>query len=148
MGLFSLMAQRLFTIDKTIGDMKKLIMLTAFLSISAISFGYISGIAIKTEQKTEMKVYVNGKLVNNRSENFVRIKGRPGIYHIEVKVLNPYDRTWYMLRKDIRAEKGIEFLYQVEFSRIAKPKMKIVKSYPIYSRYFLKPTMYNQYPIS
>ena len=128
--------------------MKKLIMLTVFLSISAFSFGYSSGIAIKTDQKTEMKVYVNGKLVNNRSENFVRIKAKPGMYHIEVKVLNPYDRIWYMLRKDVRAEKGIEFLYQVEFSRMAKPKMNIVKSYPIYSRYFLKPAMYNQNPIS
>ncbi len=128
--------------------MKKLIMLTVFLSISAISYGYISGIAIKTEQKTEMQVYVNGKLMNNRSENFVRIKAKPGMYHIEVKVLNPYDRTWYMLRKDVRAEKGIEFLYQVEFSRMAKPKMNIVKSYPIYTKYFLNPVLYNKNPIS
>lgn len=128
--------------------MKKLILLTALLSISAISYGYISGIAIKTEQKTEMKVYVNGKLVSNRSENFVRIKGKPGVYHIEVKVLNPYDRTWYMLRKDVRAEKGIEFLYQVEFSRMSKPKMNIVKSYPIYTKYFLNPVLYNKNPIS
>lgn len=126
--------------------MKKLIMLTLFLSISAFSFGYISGIAIKTEQKTEMKVYVNGKLVS--SENFVRIKGKPGMYHIEVKVLNPYDRVWYLLRKDVRAEKGIEFLYQVEFSRMTKPKMSIVKSYPIYSKYFLKPALYSTNPIS
>ncbi len=128
--------------------MKKLIIVLLVLAASSSSYGYISGIAIKTEQKTEMKVYVNGKLVNNRSENFVRIKGKPGVYHIEVKVLNPYDRTWYMLRKDVRAEKGIEFLYQVEFNRLAKPKMNIVKSYPIYSRYFLKPAMYNQNPIS
>ena len=126
--------------------MKKLIMLTLLLSISAISYGYISGIAIKTEQKTEMKVYVNGKLVS--SENFVRIKGKPGVYHIEVKVLNPYDRVWYLLRKDVHAEKGIEFLYQVEFNRMAKPKMKIVKSYPIYSKYFLKPALYSTNPIS
>ena len=128
--------------------MKKLILLTALLSISAISYGYISGIAIKTEQKTEMKVYVNGKLVNNRSENFVRIKWKPGIYHIEVKVLNPYDRNWYMLRKNVRAEKGIELLYQVEFSRMAKPKMEVLKSYRIYTKYFLNPLLYNKHPIS
>lgn len=128
--------------------MKKLMMLIILLSLSAASYGYISGIAIKTDLKTEMQVFVNGKLVNNRSENFVRIKGKPGIYHIEVKVLNPYDRTWYLLRKDIRAEKGIEFLYEVEFNRMAKPKMKIVKSYPVYTRYFLKPELYNKNPIS
>ncbi len=128
--------------------MKKLIIALLFLFSSSLSYGYISGIAIKTEQKTEMKVYVNGKLVSNRSENFVRIKAKPGIYHIEVKVLNPYDRTWYLLRKDVRAEKGIEFLYQVDFSRLAKPKMNIVKSYPIYTKYFLNPVLYNKNPIS
>ena len=128
--------------------MKKLMLFILMLSTSVLSYGYISGIAIKTDHKTEMKVYVNGKLVNNRSENFVRIKGKPGIYHIEVKVLNPYDRTWYLLRKDIRAEKGIEFLYEVEFNRMAKPKMNIVKSYPVYTRYFLQPALYNRNPIS
>ncbi len=128
--------------------MKKLMTLIILLSFSIVSYGYISGIAIKTDLKTEMKVYVNGKLVNNRSENFVRIKGKPGIYHIEVKVLNPFDRTWYLLRKDIRAEKGIEFLYEVEINRMVKPKMNIVKSYPIYTRYFLKPELYNKNPIS
>jgi hypothetical protein len=128
--------------------MKKLMILIFALSMSVVSHGYISGIAIKTDLKTEMQVYVNGKLINNRSENFVRIKGKPGIYHIEVKVLNPYDRTWYLLRKDIRAEKGIEFLYEVEFNRLAKPKMNIVKSYPIYTKYFLKPELYNKNPIS
>ena len=129
--------------------MKKLILLIFFLvSVSTFSYGYISGIAIRTDQKTEMKVYVNGKLVNNRSENFVRIKGKPGIYHIEVKVLNPYDRIWYLLRKDIRAEKGIEFLYEIELNRMTKPKMNIVKSYPVYTRYFLNPMLYNKHPIS
>ena len=98
--------------------------------------------------KTEMKVYVNGKLVNNRSENFVRIKGKPGIYHIEVKVLNPYDRIWYLLRKDVRAEKGIEFLYEVELNRMEKPRMHIVNSYPVYTKYFLNPVLYNKHPIS
>ena len=128
--------------------MKKLIFFVFFLSVTAMSYGYISGIAIKTDMKTEMKVYVNGKLVNNRSENFVRIKGKPGIYHIEVKVLNPYDRIWYLLRKDVRAEKGIEFLYEVELNRMEKPRMHIVNSYPVYTKYFLNPVLYNKHPIS
>jgi hypothetical protein len=95
-----------------------------------------------------MQVYVNGKLFNKKPGQFVRIKSKPGLFHVEVKVLNPYDKRWYLVKKDIIVEKGYEFYYKMEFVRGRRPSIMEVKRYPVYSRYFLKPSLYNKHYIS
>jgi hypothetical protein len=111
-------------------------------------FAYISGIAIQSEQSSNMSVYVNGKLYNKQPGRFVRIKSTPGLFHIQVKVFNPYDRIWYLVRKDIKAEKGYEQVYNVIFSPGKKPQLQAGRRYPVYSKYFLNPALYNKHPIT
>lgn len=127
--------------------MKKAAVLVVMAILSLPAFGYISGIAIQTEE-SNMQVYVNGKLYNKQPGKFVRIKSLPGLFHVEVKVLNPYDNVWYLVKKDIRVEKGYEFYYKMVFSKGKKPQIQAVKKYPVYSKYFLNPMMYNKHPIS
>jgi len=127
---------------KTIGA--ALLILFTFTS----SFGYLSGIAIQSEQKSNMQVYVNGKLYNKHPGNFVRIPSKPGLFHLRVKVLNPFDKEWYMIRKDIRVEKGYEFYYKVIFKKGFGPRIQELKRYPVYSTYFLNASFYNRHPIS
>ena len=115
--------------------------------VSLPAFAYISGIAIHTDE-SNMQVYVNGKLYNKHPGKFVRIKSLPGLFHIEVKVLNPYDKVWYLVRRDIRVEKGYEFYYKMVFAKGMKPQIKAVKKYPVYSKYFLNPMLYNKHPIT
>jgi hypothetical protein len=67
---------------------------------------------------------------------------------VEVKVLNPYDKTWYVVRKDIQVEKGFEFYYKMVFAKGRKPQIQEVRRYPVYTKYFLNPTLYNKHPIS
>lgn len=122
------------------------IFLAVFSSVS--SFAYISGIAIQTEKSSNMQVFVNGKLYNKQPENFVRIKSHPGLFHVEVKVLNPYDKRWYIVRKDIRVEKGLEFYYKVTFKKGTRPELREVRRYPVYSQYFLNTSLYNRHPVS
>jgi len=119
-----------------------------FLIISISSFGYISGIAIQTEKSSNMQVYVNGKLYNRVPGNFVRVKSQPGLFHVEVKVLNPYNKTWYLVKKDIRVEKGLEFYYKVVFKKNQQPELKEIRRYPVFSQYFLNPSLYNRHPVS
>lgn len=128
--------------------MKKLLVLLLLVVVCRSSYAYISGIAIQTEKSSPMQVFVNGKLFNKNPGNFVRIKSLPGLFHIEVKVLNPYDKTWYLVRKDIRVAKGFELYYKLVFERGKKPVIQEVKRYPVYSRYFLNPALYNKHPIS
>ena len=124
--------------------MKTLTLLLMFMAISSIVLAYDSGIALVTEQGTNMQVFVNGKLYNKNPGKFVRVRSTSGLFHIEVKVMNPYNKKWYTTRKDIRAQKGFEMQYKVVFVN-SRPELIEVKKYPIYSRYFLNPTLYNRH---
>ena len=128
--------------------MKKLGALVILVMMSVTVFGYSSTIAIQTEKNSSMQVYVNGKLFNQQPGNFVRIKSNPGLFKLQVKVLNPHDKEWYMIRKDVRVEKGFEFYYKVEFAEGKRPELKAIRRYPVYTHYFLNPVLYYKHPTS
>jgi hypothetical protein len=111
-------------------------------------YAYDSGIAILSETGTSMQVYVNGKLYNKQPGKYVRVRSAHGRFHLEIKVLNPWNKQWYVVRKDITIDKGYEFQYKVVFSEKTKPELKEIKRYPVYSRYFVNPGMYNSHPVS
>jgi len=119
-----------------------------FLMLPALCVSaYDSGIAIQTDEGATMQVYVNGKLYNKQPGKFVRVRSTTGLYHLEVRVLNPYTKQWTMVRKDVHVEKGFEFQFKVVFVN-KKPELRESKKYPFYSRYFLNPSLYNRHPIS
>jgi hypothetical protein len=125
----------------------KSLLLGALLVVTSLSaHAYISGIAIQTDKSSNMQVYVNGILFNKQPGSFVRIKSKPGLFHVKVKVLNPYDNVYYVVRKDIRVEKGFEFYYRMVFQKGQRPVIQEVKRYPVYSKYFLNPILYNRHP--
>jgi hypothetical protein len=128
--------------------MKKIVVLFLLGMISLSASAYISGIAIQTEKSSNMQVYVNGKLYNKQPGKFVRIKSLPGLFHVEVKVLNPYDKLWYIVRKDIKVQKGYELYCKMVFAKGKRPQIQEVKNYPVYSRYFLNPILYNKHPVT
>lgn len=128
--------------------MKSLLVAFLLAVTSGTAQAYISGIAIQTENSSSMKVYVNGKLYNKTPEKFVRIRSKPGLFHVEVKVLNPYDKVWYVVRKDITVENGYEFYYKMIFEKGKRPRIQEIKKYPVYSRYFLNPILYNRHPVT
>lgn len=127
--------------------MKRLIVLLMLVASVQFSYAYLSGITIQTDKNSSFQVYVNGKLRTAQPKSFVQIKSHPGLYHIMVKVLNPNDKEWYVLRKDVRVTKGYEFYYKVDFSKGKRPVLQLVKRYPVYSRYFLNPALYNKHPV-
>src|SRR5690606_747345 len=121
------------------------------LVLSCIAFSskaYISGIAISAEARTVMQVFVNGKLYNKTPNSFVRVKSLPGLFHVRIKVLNPHDKRYYIVEKDIRVEKGIEFYYKVVFMKGQRPTLQEVRRYPVYSKYFLDPSLYNRHRVT
>lgn len=118
------------------------------LMVGSKLMAYDSGIAVQVENGTTMQVYVNGKLYNKQPGKFLRVRSTPGLFHLEVKVLNPWDKRWYVVKKDIRVEKGYEFQYKVVFIDRSKPELIQVKKYPMYSKYFLNNNLYNKHPIA
>jgi hypothetical protein len=123
--------------------MKKFSALVFLLALSSMAWAYDSGIALVTE-KGNMQVFVNGKLYNKNPGKFVRVRSSPGLFHIQVKVMNPNNKKWYIVKKDIHAQKGFELQYKVVFIN-SKPELIELKKYPIYSRYFLNPQLYNRH---
>ena len=128
--------------------MKRLVLILIMIACQGSAEAYISGIAIQTEKNSTMQVYVNGKLRTSQAMSFFRVKGNPGLYHITVKVFNPHDKVWYVLRKDVRVDKGYEFYYKINFSKGRRPVLELVKRYPVYSNYFLNPSLYNRHPVT
>jgi hypothetical protein len=126
--------------------MKKLLLGSLLVFLCVKGNAYISGIAIQADKSSNMQVYVNGKLYNKVPGNFVRIKSKPGLFHVKVKVLNPYDNIYYVVKKDIRVEKGFEFYYKMVFSKGKRPVIQEIRRYPVYSKYFLNPVLYNKHP--
>ena len=126
--------------------MKNLFLGSLLVVISIHANAYISGIAIQTDRSSNMQVYINGRLFNKVPGNFVRIKSKPGLFHIKVKVLNPYDNVYYVVRKDIWVENGYEFFYRMVFSQDKRPIIQEIRRYPVYTKYFLNPMLYNTHP--
>jgi len=128
--------------------MKKLVVAIFLAVIAFQAQAYISGIAIQTDNGSPMQVFINGKLYNKDPRQFVRIKSKPGVFHVQVKVLNPYDKNWYVVRKEIKVDSGYEFYYKMVFAKGKAPQIQEVKRYPVYTRYFLNPSLYNKHPIT
>jgi hypothetical protein len=131
-----------------IEGMKKLVVVLLLTLVVNVAFSYTSGIAIQTDKASKISVFVNGKLYNKQPGKFVRIKSHPGLFHVQVKVFNPYDRSWYFLKKNITAQKGFEMYYKVILARGKKPQLQEMRKYPVYTKYFLNPVLYNKHPVS
>lgn len=132
------------SITKTKG-MRWLVIILVAISVQHAE-AYTSGIAIQTDKNSAMQVFVNGKLRSTQAKSFIRIKSNPGLYKITIKVLNPYDKEWYVVRKNVKVVKGYEFYYKVNFSKGKRPVLELVRRYPVYSNYFLNTRLYNSHP--
>lgn len=128
--------------------MKKMGLCFFLVLLSIACFAYESGIAIQSDKGISMQVFVNGKLYNKNLGKVVRVRSTPGLFHLEVKVLNPWNKKWYTAKKSVKVEKGFEFQYKLVFMNKEKPELVAIRKYPIYSKYFLNPILYNRHPVS
>lgn len=127
--------------------MKRLIFLSMLMAIPFLSDAFSSGIAFQTEKNSSMHVVVNGKVCNAATKSFVRVKSNPGLYHVEITVLNPHDKVWYKVRKDVRVEKGFEFYYKVVFEKNKRPTLVFIRRYPSFHNHY-NPALTYKNPIA
>lgn len=108
---------------------------------------YDSGIAIQSDKDVSLIVFVNGKLYNKHPDHLVRVRSTAGSFHLEVKVHDHKTNKLYSIKKNIVVKKGYEIKFRLEFSG-SLPVLRETHSYPIYSKYFLRPSLYNKHYIS
>jgi hypothetical protein len=116
--------------------MKRLIFISLLAVLPVSSRAFSSGLAFQTEKNSSMQVVVNGKICNASAKTFVRVKSNPGLYHVEITVLNPYDKVWYKIRKDVNVEKGFEFYYKIVFEKNKRPSVEFISRYPSFYNYY------------
>jgi hypothetical protein len=127
--------------------MKQLIFLCMLIVLPLCSHAFSSGLAFQTDKNSSMQVVVNGKVCNGSAKSFVRVKSNPGLYHVEITVLNPNDKVWYKVRKDVRVEKGYEFYYKVVFAKNKRPTLEFIRRYPSFYNYY-NPALVYKNPIA
>ena len=116
--------------------MKRLVIISLLIFFSATAYSQTAGLAIQTEKNAVMLVYINGKRCNTDARSFVRVNGNAGMHRVEIKVLHPEEKMWYVVRKEVRLDRGYDFYYKVVFEEGRRPEIVLVKRYPVYSRYY------------
>jgi hypothetical protein len=124
--------------------MKRVIFIFLLNVIFFSASAFCSGLAFQTEKNSTMRVIINGKLCNTTAKSFVRVASNAGLFHVEIKVLNPYDKVWYVVRKDVTIEKGYDFYYKVDFQKGKRPVLTLVKRYPVFNRDYSNPFLINK----
>jgi hypothetical protein len=119
--------------------MKRLIFLLMLVTSAGSAFGQSAGIAFQTDKNSIMEVTINGKRCNTTAKSFVRVAGNPGMYRVEIKVLNPNDKVWYVVRKETRVEKGYDYYYKLDFSQGKRPVLQLLKRYPTFYKDYSSP---------
>ena len=128
--------------------MKTRVLIVVMSMLSLSSYAYIGGIAIQSDKHASMQVTVNGKVYNKQPGSFVRIKSQPGLFHLQLKIWSAQNKAWYVLHRDVRVHKGLEYFYKVEFAANGKPVFRLEREYPVYSKYFWNPALYTKSPIT
>ena len=116
--------------------MKRMIAVLSLMVISTIGLAQTAGLAIQTDKNSVMLVFINGKRCNTDAKSFVRVSGNAGIHRVEIKVLHPEEKMWYVVRKEVNLDRGYDFYYKVVFQEGKRPEIVLVKKYPVYSRYY------------
>jgi hypothetical protein len=108
------------------------------------SFAYTSGIAIRSDKTIVVQVFINGKLYNKKPSNYIRIKSTQGLFHLRVRVLDLSTHTWRTITQSVQITKGFEYQYSVETNKKMLPILRLIKRYPVYSKYFLNYGLYTR----
>ena len=124
--------------------MKKLV-LFSFLTLMGLSvLANSSALSFSAEQNNQtLLVYVNGKLIQNSRQKYVRHKSTPGFHVVKVKVFDSNGRFINTMTQRIYIKSGFENNYRVDVNA-NKKTFKKMPLYPLYSNFFYNPSLYTR----
>ena len=107
-----------------------------------------SVISIQSDRVLNLRVFVNGKLYNSKPDCLVRISSQTGLYHLEIRAFHTVSHRWYTIEHDVRTERGLEYCFSINWDNTSGVKLQTRGRYPVYSRYYLNPSLYNKHQTS
>ncbi len=127
----------------------KTFILAAMLVVFGISESYsnYSMLTCTAERGTTIQVYLNGKLINKKLYDVVRLKSKDGCNSISVIVYSKAQNQNFRVQRDIDIESGYEMYLQVNSDECG-PKLTISRRYPLLNTYSYSKKLYARRYIS
>lgn len=128
--------------------MKK-ILLAAMLVVfvGSLSHANYSMLICNAERGTIIQVYLNGKLINKKANDVVRLKSKGGCNSIAVIVYNSILNSNFCVQRDIDIETGYEVYLKI-ISDDCGPLLSVSRRYPLLNTYSYSKKLYTKRYIS
>ena len=136
------------SVKRKVPDMKKFLvvaMLVAFAS--SASYSKYSMINCSAQKGTSIQVYLNGKLINKKSNDVVRLKSNRGCNSIFIVVFNTLAGGNFSVQRDIDVESGYEMYFTIN-SNDCGSYISTSRRYPLLNSYLYSKKLYARRYIS
>lgn len=128
--------------------MKKLFLAVMLVALaSTASYSNYSMLTCNAQSGTTIQVYLNGKLVNKKPNDEVRLKSNGGCNSISVIVHDLKQNTNFRVQRDIDIESGYEVYFKI-ISDECGPLLSVSRRYPLINTYSYNKKLYTKRYIS
>ena len=114
---------------------------------STATYSNYSMLTCQAERGTTIRVYLNGKLINKKPNETVRLKSNDGCHSISVVIYNSSDNTNLSVQRDIDIEAGYEVYFQVKRDECGA-WLSLSRRYPLLNSYSYSKKLYVRQLIS
>ena len=115
--------------------------------VSSASYSNYSMLTCTAEKGTVIQVYLNGKLINKRPNEVVRLKSKDGCNSITITVFNLLQNNNFSVQRDIEIPSGYEVYFKIVPDECGSPLITS-RRYPLLNTYSYSKKLYTKRYIS
>lgn len=128
--------------------MKKILLVALLVAFaSSVSYSNYSMLNCSAQKGTTIQVYLNGKLINKKSNDVVRLKSNRGCNSIFIVVFNALEDGNFSVQRDIDVESGYEMYFTIN-SNDCGSYISTSRRYPLLNSYLYSKKLYARRYIS
>ena len=128
--------------------MKKILLVALLIAFaSSASYSNYSMLNCRAQKGTTIQVYLNGKLINKKSNDVVRLKSKEGCNSIFIVVFNALEGGNFSVQRDIDVESGYEMYFAIN-SNDCGSFISTSRRYPLLNSYLYSKKLYARRYIS
>lgn len=122
--------------------MKKILLVALLVAFaSTASYSNYSMLNCSAQKGTTIQVYLNGKLINKKSNDVVRLKSKGGCNSIFIVVFNVLEGSHFSVQRDIDVESGYEMYFTINSNECGS-YISTSRRYPLLNSYLYSKKLY------